>query len=174
MKEYYQIEDLPIELKNELKDNASFFDNFEGKSLDEQQRIACILIEKKNISPDDILFLSFSKSCVEELIEKLNYEVPTSTIHSFGLSLINEYRDKKVYDGKGFKKIFEEYLKTASDKQIDDITTYCENNLNSNDMIKLIELDREIEKFNHLISKSNISSRIKSFIDLFKGKGYVA
>ncbi len=41
-------------------------------------------------------------------------------------------------------------------------------------MIKLIELDREIEKFNHLISKSNISSRIKSFIDLFKGKGYVA
>lgn len=43
MKEYYQIEDLPIELKNELKDSASFFDNFEGKSLDEQQRIACIL-----------------------------------------------------------------------------------------------------------------------------------
>ena len=194
MKEYYQIENLPIELKNELKDNASFFDNFEGKSLDEQQRIACILndcdleiiagagtgkthtylIEKKNISPDDILFLSFSKSCVEELIEKLNYDVPTSTIHSFGLSLINEYRDKEVYDGRGFKKIFEEYLKTASDKQIDDITTYCENNLNSHDMIKLIELDREIEKFNHLISKSNISSRIKSFIDLFKGKGYVA
>ena len=149
MKEYYQIENLPIELKNELKDNASFFDNFEGKSLDEQQRIACILndcdleiiagagtgkthtllakaeylIEKKNISPDDILFLSFSKSCVEELIEKLNYDVPTSTIHSFGLSLINEYRDKEVYDGRGFKKIFEEYLKTASDKQIDDITT---------------------------------------------------
>lgn len=200
MKEYYQIEDLPIELKNELKDSASFFDNFEGKSLDEQQRIACILndcdleiiagagtgkthtllakaeylIEKKNISPDDILFLSFSKSCVEELIEKLNYNVPTSTIHSFGLSLINEYRDKEVYDGRGFKKIFEEYLKTASDKQIDDITNYCENNLNSHDMIKLIELDREIEKFNHLISKSNISSRIKSFIDLFKGKGYVA
>lgn len=164
MKEYYQIEDLPIELKNELKDSASFFDNFEGKSLDEQQRIACILndcdleiiagagtgkthtllakaeylIEKKNISPDDILFLSFSKSCVEELIEKLNYNVPTSTIHSFGLSLINEYRDKEVYDGRGFKKIFEEYLKTASDKQIDDITNYCENNLNSHDMIKFL------------------------------------
>ena len=43
MKEYHQIEDLPIELKNELKDNVSFFDNFEGKSLDEQQRIACVL-----------------------------------------------------------------------------------------------------------------------------------
>ncbi len=66
------------------------------------------------------------------------------------------------------KRFLREYLKTASDKQIDDITTYCENNLNSNDMIKLIELDQEIEKFNHLISKSNISSRIKSFIDLFK------
>ena len=120
MKEYHQIEDLPIALQNEIKDNASFFDNFDNKSLDEQQRIACVLndcdleiiagagtgkthtllakaaylIEKKNIAPDDILFLSFSKSCVEELIERLNYEVPTSTIHAFGLSLIDEYREK--------------------------------------------------------------------------------
>ena len=43
MKEYHQIEDLPIALQNEIKDNASFFDNFDGKSLDEQQRIACVL-----------------------------------------------------------------------------------------------------------------------------------
>ena len=88
LKEYHQIEDLPIALQNEIKDNASFFDNFDNKSLDEQQRIACVLndcdleiiagagtgkthtllakaaylIEKKNIAPDDILFLSFSKS----------------------------------------------------------------------------------------------------------------
>ena len=147
MKEYHQIEDLPIALQNEIKDNASFFDNFDNKSLDEQQRIACVLndcdleiiagagtgkthtllakavylIEKKNIAPDDILFLSFSKSCVEELIERLNYEVPTSTIHAFGLSLIDEYREKEVFDGWGFRKIFDEYLETASDKQISDI-----------------------------------------------------
>lgn len=200
MKEYHQIEDLPITLQNEIKDNASFFDNFDNKSLDEQQRIACVLndcdleiiagagtgkthtllakaaylIEKKNISPDDILFLSFSKSCVEELIERLNYEVPTSTIHAFGLSLIDEYREKEVFDGWGFRKIFDEYLETASYKQISDIEEYCLNNLKSEDMIKYIELDTDIEKFNHLISKSGISSRIRSFIDLFKGKGYGA
>ncbi len=200
MKEYHQIEDLPTALKNELEGNASFFDNFDGKSLDEQQRIACVLndcdleiiagagtgkthtllakaaylIEKKNVAADDILFLSFSKSCVEELIERLNYDVPTSTIHAFGLSLIDEYREKEVFDGWGFKKIFDEYLETASDKQISDIKDYCLENLNSDDMIKYIELDTDIEKFNHLISKSRISSRIRSFIDLFKGKGYGA
>ena len=198
MKEYHQIEDLPVELKNELEENASFFDNFDGKSLDDQQRIACVLndcdleiiagagtgkthtllakaaylIEKKNVAPDDILFLSFSKSCVEELIERLNYDVPTSTIHAYGLSLIDEYREKEVFDGWGFKKIFDEYLETASDKQISDIKDYCMENLKSDDMIKLIELDTEIEKFNHMVSKSRISSRIRSFIDLFKGKGY--
>ncbi len=41
-------------------------------------------------------------------------------------------------------------------------------------MIKLIELDGKLKNLSRLISKSNISSRIKSFIDLFKGKGYVA
>ena len=200
MKEYHQIEDLPIGLKNEIEENASFFDNFDGKSLDEQQRIACVLndcdleiiagagtgkthtllakaaylIEKKNIAADNILFLSFSKSCVEELIERINYEIPTSTIHAFGLSLIDEYREKEIFDGWGFKKIFDEYLETASDKQISDIKEYCLDNLNSDDMIKYIELDKDIEKFNHLISKSRISSRIRSFIDLFKGKGYGA
>ncbi|MBR2858285.1 UvrD-helicase domain-containing protein [bacterium] len=200
MKEYHQIGYLPIALQNEIKNNASFFDKFDGKSLDEQQRIACVLndcdleiiagagtgkthtllakaaylIEKKNVAPDDILFLSFSKSCVEELIERLNYDVPTSTIHAFGLSLIDEYREKEVFDGWGFKKIFDEYLETASDKQISDIQDYCRDNLNSDDMIKYIELDTDIEKFNHLISKSRISSRIRSFIDLFKGKGYGA
>lgn len=85
MKEYKIIDDLPKSLKNEIEENKSFFDNFDGKSLDEQQRIACVLndcdleiiagagtgkthtllakaaylIEKKNIAPNEILFLSF-------------------------------------------------------------------------------------------------------------------
>lgn len=198
MKEYKTIDDLPKSLKNEIEENKSFFDNFDGKSLDEQQRIACVLndcdleiiagagtgkthtllakaaylIEKKNIAPNEILFLSFSKSCVEELIERLNYNVPTSTIHAFGLSLIDEYREKEIFDGWGFRKIFDEYLESASDKQISDIKDYCMENLKSEDMIKLIELDTEVEKFHHMVSKSGISSRIRSFIDLFKGKGY--
>ena len=200
MKEYHRIEDLSDALQKEIKDNVSFFDNFDNKSLDEQQRIACVLndcdleiiagagtgkthtllakasylIEKKNISAEDILFLSFSKSCVEELIERLNYEVPTSTIHAFGLSLIDEYKEKEIFDGRGFKKIFDEYLESASDKQISDIEDYCLENISSDDMIKYRELDTDIEKFNHLISKSRISWRIRSFIDLFKCKGYDA
>ena len=138
MKEYYQIENLPIELKNELKDNASFFDNFDGKSLDEQQRIACILndcdleiiagagtgkthtllakaeylIEKKNISPDDILFLSFSKSCVEELIEKLkiydlvvkNITIKTAQKYSSACLVYDDY-EKKQANMNGKKEV---------------------------------------------------------------------
>jgi len=198
MKEYKTVADLNDTLKKELDDNKSFFDNFDGKSLDEQQRIACVLndcdleiiagagtgktytllakaaylIEYKNVSSDEILFLSFSRSCVEELIDRLHYNVLTNTIHAYGLSLIDEYREKEVFDGWGFKKIFDEYLESASDKEISDIKDYCMDHLKSEDMIKLIELDTDIEKFNHMVSKSRISSRIRSFIDLFKGKGY--
>ena len=43
MKEYRKINDLGSDLKKEIGENESFFNDFDGKSLDEQQRVACVL-----------------------------------------------------------------------------------------------------------------------------------
>ena len=195
--EYKRINDLNYSLKEELVNNSSFFDDFDGKSLDEQQRIACILndcdlqiiagagtgktqtlvakssylIEKKNIKPSEILCLSFSKSSAKDLKKRLKYPIETRTIHALGLSIINKKDKKGIIEEYGFKNIFNEYLEDASQKQLDDIKEFCENYLaNTATKIKLNELGSEEEKLNFLISKTSFVKRIWGFIDLFKGK----
>ena len=197
LQEYRTINDLSTSLKNELSKNASFFSNFDGKSLDEQQRIACILndcdleiiagagtgktqtlvakssylIEYKNIKASEILCLSFSKSSAKDLKKRLKYPIETKTIHALGLSIIKKRDEKGIIEEYGFKNIFKEYLDDASQKQLDDIKDFCENYLaNVATKIKLNELDREEEKLNFLISKTSFVKRVWGFIDLFKGK----
>lgn len=195
--EYKRLSDLNDELNEELINNSSFFDDFDGKSLDEQQRMACILndcdleiiagagtgktqtlvakssylIEKKNIKPSEILCLSFSKSSAKDLKKRLKYSIETKTIHALGLSIINKQDKKGIVDEYGFKEIFNEYLEDASQRQLDDIKDFCEDYLaNVATKIKLNELDNQEEKLNFLISKTSFVKRIWSFIDLFKGK----
>ena len=197
LQEYRTINDLSTSLKNELTKNASFFSNFDGKSLDEQQRIACILndcdleiiagagtgktqtlvakssylIEYKNIKASEILCLSFSKSSAKDLKKRLKYSIETKTIHALGLSIIKKRDEKGIIEEYGFKNIFKEYLDDASQKQLDDIKDFCENYLaNVATKIKLNELDTEEEKLNFLISKTSFVKRVWGFIDLFKGK----
>ena len=112
LSEYRSIGNLPSHLLKEIKDNESFFENFEGKSLDEQQRIACVLndcdleiiagagtgktqtlvakssylIEKKNIDSSEILCLSFSNSSVDDLKKRLTHKCFLNTF------LINTYK----------------------------------------------------------------------------------
>ncbi len=195
--EYKRINDLSSSLKDELKNNSSFFDDFDGKSLDEQQRIACVLndcdleiiagagtgktqtlvakssylVKYKNIKPSEILCLSFSKSSAKDLKKRLKYPIETRTIHALGLSIINKRDEKGIIEEYGFKNVFNEYLEDASQKQLEDIKDFCENYLaNVATKIKLNELDTEEEKLNFLISKTSFVKRIWGFIDLFKGK----
>ena len=199
LKEYKTIKDLSDNLKKEIYDNESFFNDFDGKSLDEQQRIACILndcdleiiagagtgktqtlvakssylIEKKNISPDEVLCLSFSNSSVKDLSERLKYPIETRTIHAFGLSIIKQHNPIDVLDEYAFKEIFKQYLEDASQKELDEIKDYCEEYLaNYSVKSRLKELDYEEEKFSYLINKTNIHFKLQDFIDLFKGKDY--
>lgn len=105
MKEYRSINDLNISLIKEINENKAFFNNVDGKSLDEQQRIACVLndcdleiiagagtgktqtlvakssylVEKKNIKPSEILCLSFSKASARDLAERLIQQIETRT-----------------------------------------------------------------------------------------------
>lgn len=97
-----------------------YFDNIEGKKLDEQQRTALItdeysnliiagagsgktltilgkvqyLIEKKNIDPANILLLSFTKKTVEELnerLKKIGLTTQATTFHKLGYDIIKKY-----------------------------------------------------------------------------------
>ena len=97
--------------------NRDFFDNIEGKSLDDQQRQAIItdeysnliiagagsgktltilgkvkyLVEKRNIDPSKILLLSFTRKTVEELNERLRnlgLKTKATTFHKLGYDYI--------------------------------------------------------------------------------------
>jgi DNA helicase IV len=98
----------------------TYFDDIEGKKLDEQQRTAVItdeysnliiagagsgktltilakvkyLLEKKNVAPEDILLLSFTKKTVEELNERLKtigLATQATTFHKLGYDTIKKY-----------------------------------------------------------------------------------
>ena len=199
MDEYKTITDLNKTLQKELKDNEGFFDDFDGKSLDEQQRIACVLndcdleiiagagtgktqtlvakssylIEKKGIDPSEILCLSFSNSSVADLKERLKYPIETRTIHSLGLAITGRYEDRTVFDNNGFYDVFNEYLENASPKQLFDLQDYCENYLAKPHVkIQLNEIGSDEEKLNYLISNTYIRKDLKQFVELFKGKDY--
>lgn len=200
MKEYRNVDYLPVNLKKEFIDNKSFFDNVDGKSLDEQQRIACILndcdleiiagagtgktqtlvaksnylIEKKGIDPSEILCLSFSTSSANDLNDRLNYPINTKTIHALGLSIINQKDYMDVLGERGFiEDVFPDYLNDASEKQLSDLKDYCEDYLASSRVrIKLNELESEEAKMNYLISNTFIAYKLRNFIDLFKGKDF--
>ena len=199
MSEYRTINDLPKNLIKEIEDNKTFFDNVDGKSLDEQQRIACVLndcdleiiagagtgktqtlvaktnylIEKKNIKPSEILCLSFSKSCVHDLKERLDHQIETRTIHSLGLSITQEYENKKVFEEYDFYDFFYKYLEDASPKQLFDLQDYCETYLaRSKVKNKLKEIDSEEEKLLFLISNTYIIKDLMEFIELFKEKDF--
>lgn len=103
--------------KEKLK---AYFDTIEGKKLDEQQRTALItdeysnliiagagsgktltilgkvqyLLEQKNINPEDILLLSFTKKTVEELnerLENIGLKTKATTFHKLGYDTIKKY-----------------------------------------------------------------------------------
>jgi DNA helicase-4 len=102
---------------------SEYFDNIEGKKLDDQQRTALItdeysnliiagagsgktltilgkvqyLIEKKNINPINILLLSFTKKTVEELNERLKnskLNIEATTFHKLGYDTIKKYHSE--------------------------------------------------------------------------------
>ncbi len=101
--------------------NRGFFDNIEGKSLDDQQRQAIItdeysnliiagagsgktltilgkvkyLVEKRNIDPSKILLLSFTRKTVEELnqrLRNLGLKTKATTFHKLGYDYIKYFQ----------------------------------------------------------------------------------
>lgn len=99
----------------------NYFDDVEGKKLDDQQRTAILtdeysnliiagagsgktltilgkvkyLLEQKKVKPDNILLLSFTKKTVDELNERLKnigLETRATTFHKLGYDIIKRYQ----------------------------------------------------------------------------------
>lgn len=118
-----------------------YFDDIEGKKLDDQQRTALItdeysnliiagagsgktltilgkvkyLIEQKNIKPENILLLSFTKKTVEELNERLKnigLGARATTFHKLGYDTIKKYQATvpAVTNDNTLNKVVKEYL----------------------------------------------------------------
>ncbi|MCB0748392.1 MAG: UvrD-helicase domain-containing protein, partial [Ignavibacteriae bacterium] len=112
-------------VKSEIEANEKLFDNIEKYPLTYKQREAIVtdednnliiagagtgktstligkviyLIKVKNVDPDDILVLTFTKNAAMEvqqrINEKSNYEMDIKTFHKFGLDIIAEVEDAK-------------------------------------------------------------------------------
>lgn len=121
-------------IASELKEYSSFFDNIEGRSLDEQQRSAVItdedncliiagagtgktttiagkvsyLINRYKIDPSEILLISFTnKSCDEmkhRIREKMQINIDVKTFHKLGLDIIREVEAKNQKDVCGLSR----------------------------------------------------------------------
>jgi len=118
-----------------------YFDDIEGKKLDEQQRTALItdeysnliiagagsgktltilakvkyLIEQKNVKPEDILLLSFTKKTVDELNERLKnmgLAARATTFHKLGYDTIKKHQTTlpAVTNDNTLSKVVKEYL----------------------------------------------------------------
>lgn len=107
-------------VRKEKERNAQMFNNIDGKSLDDQQRSAVVIDESnmltvagagsgktltisakvlyltqvKNVSPDDILLLTFTKKAAKEMTdrisEKLGVGVVATTFHAHGFSTMKQ------------------------------------------------------------------------------------
>lgn len=118
-----------------------FFDDIEGKILDDQQRTAVItdeysnliiagagsgktltilgkvkyLSQHKNVRPDNILLLSYTKKTVDELNERLKnigIGVRATTFHKLGYDIIKKNLDTvpALTNEKTLSKVVKEYL----------------------------------------------------------------
>ncbi|MEH7749062.1 UvrD-helicase domain-containing protein, partial [Neobacillus drentensis] len=125
----------------ELKEMTEFFNNIDGKSLDEQQRRAVVtdedgnlivagagsgktltiagkvkyLVEKKGVKPEEILLVSFTRKAAEEMLEriknKLDIDVDVNTFHSLGMKVIGKEKKKRPSVEDNATQIIKGYFK---------------------------------------------------------------
>lgn len=131
-----------IFVKKELVDTRALFDDIDGKSLDEQQRVAVVtdedneliiagagcgktltlsgkvqyLLKRKNISPEDILLISYTKKATEELRDRVSHgaggTITAKTFHKLGLDIITDHCHQRpdVAEESDLKKSITNYF----------------------------------------------------------------
>lgn len=130
-------------LRTQKEQLNQYFDDIEGKKLDEQQRTAIItdeysnliiagagsgktltilgkikyLIEQKNVKPETILLLSFTKKTVDELNERLKnigLDARATTFHKLGYDTIKKHISTvpALTNENTLRNVVKEYLET--------------------------------------------------------------
>jgi DNA helicase IV len=157
-----------------LFEHRKYFNNIDGKSLDDQQRRAIVidednnlivagagsgktltvsgkvkyLVEKKGINPEEILLVTFTKKAAEEMEERikrrLQIDVEVKTFHKIGISIIGKTSNKKPDVVENAGDIIKGYF----DKELYD---------NPEQLKKMIEffgyylnIPKDLEEFNSL------------------------
>lgn len=188
-----------------------YFENIEGKKLDEQQQTAVItdeysnlivagagsgktltilgkvkyLIEKKNISPEDILLLSFTKKTVEELndrIKKIGLGIEATTFHKLAYDTIKKFQTNlpAVTNESTLNRVIKEYLQKdifedplAVESYIQYVACYMnipEEDDNYNSLGEKLDTEKGID-FQTLKSKCETLNKVtKSSLDTLQGE----
>lgn len=126
-------------VKEELKKYSTFFDNIEGRKLDNQQRTAVAtdednniviagagsgktttiigkvnyIIDRYNVPPEEILLISFTNKSASTLAGRIDIEgIEAKTFHKFGKDIIAECEGRKpsIFDENQFKPLITKYF----------------------------------------------------------------
>ena len=198
-------------VKKQKENLREYFDNIEGKVLDEQQRTAIItdehsnliiagagsgktltilgkvkyLVEKKNIKPENILLLSYTKKTVEELnerIKEIGLGVVATTFHKLGYDTIKKYiKDTPAVTNEStLNRVIKEYLQKDIFNDTEAIESYiqyvaCYMNIpkefdNYNSFGEKLDTEKGID-FQTLKSKSeSLNKETKKALDTILGE----
>ena len=189
-----------------------YFDDIEGKKLDDQQRTALItdeysnlivagagsgktltilgkvkyLIEQKNVKPENILLLSFTKKTVDELNERLKnigLGARATTFHKLGYDLIKKYNVKTpvLTNENTLGNVVKEYLENEIFKNSKALESYIvyvacymnipEENESYNSLGEKLDTEKGID-FQTLKSKCepNLNKVAKALLDTIQGE----
>ena len=177
-----------FKIKNPIKD--SFFDDINGRKLDKYQRKAILcnnkaslviasagsgktltivgkinyLIEKLNYQENEILCLSFTNETVNNLREKLKYNVDVLTFHKLALDILKEHHfNYHIASPDLLDYIVNEFFFSIKYNflLLSLLKEYCDNKI-SNKKIDILKI--EIISFIHKIKCNDISFKKLVFL----------
>ena len=126
----------------ELETYNDFFNHFDGKTLDEQQRRAVVvdednnlvvagagsgktltiaakvnyLVKMKGIKPEEILLISFTRKAADEMFirikERFKIDIDVKTFHKLGLDIISKYKKEKPDVAENTNRYIQEFFNT--------------------------------------------------------------
>jgi DNA helicase-4 len=128
-------------IKSELNQNLDFFNDIDGRALDDEQRLAIVvdednnlviagagsgktltisgkvkyLVDRKSIKSDEILLLSFTRKAAEEMQQRitnrLKINVEAKTFHKLGLEIIAQAKGYRPDINSDTEKFVEDFFK---------------------------------------------------------------
>lgn len=161
-------------VKKELGDNHALLSNIDGKSLDDQQRLAVVvdednnlvlagagsgktltisakvkyLVQKKIIKPEEILLISFTRKAAEEMQErisnKMNIGVEAKTFHKLGLDIISQDRTRRPEIFEDLSSVVDKYFR----EEIINDKLVCNNLVNFLGIY--LNIPKDLEEFDNL------------------------